>query len=152
MLEIVADYCQFYVWDGGVDPQAPEVWSEADVQRAVKVAEHVVVVCPIRNMSVPVELEVSTSEPSYDLEAHDHVVLCSLRISSGCLQVHECTGGEKLRLSVAPGVYKVLVLFSNLGALSADGLEGKDRYRVVLWPGVDGPLQVLKQWPGEWGG
>src|SRR5690349_3402075 len=113
-LEIFADYHQFYVWDGGVDPQAPEEWSEADVERAVKVAEHVVVVCPIRNMNVPVELEVRTSEPSYHLAAHDHVVLCTLRISSGQLQVHECTGGEKLRLSVAPGVYKVLVLFSNL--------------------------------------
>ena len=148
-LEVFADYHQFYVQDGEVFPDAPTEWSDADVKRRVKVAENVVVVCPVRNMHVPVEIEVLTSEPSFDLADFDHVARCSLALPSGRLQVHECTGGERLSLSVAPGTYSVLALFSQLGSLSDDGLEGNDRYRVVLWPGVGTALSIVKAWPGE---
>lgn len=146
-LQVFADYHQFYVQDGGVSPDAPTVWSEEDVARRVKVAANVVVVCPVRNMSVPVEVEVATAEPSVDLGAFDHVAQCSLSLPTGYLQLHECTGGELLRLSVAPGTYSVLVLFSALGSLDESGLEGRDSYRVVLWPGDDRPLSVVKAWP-----
>ena len=148
-LEVFADYYQFYVQDGEVFPDAPTEWSDADIENRVKVAESVVVVCPVRNMQVPVEVEVLTSEPSVDLANFDHAASCSLALPSGRLQVHECTGGERLSLSVAPGVYSVLVLFSQLGSLSDDGLEGKDRYRVLLWPGIEKGLSVVKAWPGQ---
>ena len=148
-LEVFADYHQFYVQDGEVFPNAPTEWSDADVERRVKVADNVVVVCPVRNMHVPVEIEVLTSEPSIELAAFDHVAMCSLALPSGHLQVHECSGGERLSLSVPPGWYSVLVLFSQLGSLSDNGLEGSDRYRVVLWPGVETALSIVKAWPGE---
>jgi hypothetical protein len=145
-LQVFADYHQFYVQDGGVNPDAPTEWSEEDVARRVKVAANLVVVCPVRNMSVPVEVEVVTAEPAVDLGAFDHVAKCSLSLPTGYLQLHECTGGELLRLSVAPGTYSVLVLFSALGSLDDSGLEGRDSYRVVLWPGSDQPLSVVKAW------
>jgi hypothetical protein len=145
-LEVFADYHQFYIQDGGINPAAPTDWSEEDVAHRVKVAANVVVVCPVRNMSVPVEVEVSTTEPSVDVGAYDHVVRCSLSLPTGYLQVHECTGGERLRLSVQAGTYSVLVLFSALGSLSEDGLEGEDRYRIFLWPGRELPLMVVKAW------
>jgi len=145
-LQVFADYHQFYVQDGGVSPDAPTEWSDEDVARRVKVAANVVVVCPVRNMSVPVEVEVASAEPSVDLGAYDHVAHCSLSLPTGILQVHECTGGELLRLSVAPGTYSVLVLFSSLGSLDASGLEGQDSYRVVLWPGNERALAVVKAW------
>ena len=107
----------FYVWDAGAGRKAPENYSEEDVRKMVKVAPNVVVVQPVRSTAVPVELE-----------------------------VHECTGGPVLNLDVPPGTFRVRFLFSGLGTLSADGLEGQDRYRVVLWPGEAGPLRVVKQW------
>jgi hypothetical protein len=54
-LEVFADYHQFYVWDAGVGPSAPEDYTDDDVRRRVKVAPNVVVVQPVRNMTVPVE-------------------------------------------------------------------------------------------------
>ena len=148
-LEVFADYNQFYVQDGGVFPDAPSEWSDADVERRVKVEANVVVVCPIRNMSVPVEIEVHTSEPSFSLAEYDHAARCSLALPSGYLQVHECTGGERLHLSVEPGTYGVVALFSHLGSVSENGLKGEDRYRVLLWPSMESELQILKAWPGE---
>src|SRR5881628_1770088 len=95
-LQVFADYHQFYVQDGGVNPDAPTDWSDEDVAHRVKVASNVVVVCPVRNMCVPVEVEVVTVEPSVDLGEYDHAARCSLSLPKGCLQVHECTGGERL--------------------------------------------------------
>lgn len=58
----------------------------------------------------------------------------------------KCTGGERLRLSVSPGTYGVLALFSGLDTISEDGLEASDTYRVVVWPASSMPLSVLKAW------
>lgn len=145
-LEIFADYYQFYIQDGGVEPDAPTDWTDADVANRVKTAENVVVVCPLRNMSVPVVVEITDSEPPFTFEGLDHIVLCSLHLPTGILQVHECTGGERLRLSLAPGTYRMLILYSGLNTISACGLEGNDRYRIVLWQGGDASLTVLKEW------
>lgn len=148
-LEVFADYHQFYVWDGGLDPQAPEDWSDEDVRNRAKVAERVLVVCPLRNTTVPVRITLMDAEPALDLERYDHVVQASLALPTGHLQVHECTGGEVLAWKVKPGSYRVLALFSGLGTLSSNGLEGQDAYQVVLWPGPAVPLKVLKQWSEE---
>lgn len=148
-LEVFADYHQFYVWDGGVEPLAPEDWSDEDVTNRAKVAENVFVVCPVRDMTVPVRISLLNSEPALDMKRYDHVVQGSVALPTGQLQVHECTGGEVLAWKVKPGTYRVLALFSGLGTLSANGLEGQDTYHVALWPGAPVPLEVLKQWSGE---
>ena len=145
-IEVFADYHQFYVQDGGLFPDAPTDWTDEDIQNRVKVAESVVVVCPIRNTAVPVEIELQLGEPSVSLGKFDHVATCTLKLPTGILQVHECTGGEVLRWSVAPGNYSVMVLFSGLDTLSQNGLEGNDHYRIVLWPGNEAPLRVLRAW------
>ena len=43
--EVFADYKQFYVQDAGIDPPAPEDWTDDDIANRSKVAENVVVVC-----------------------------------------------------------------------------------------------------------
>jgi hypothetical protein len=148
-LEVFADYHQFYLWDGGVGPQAPEDWSDNDVANRAKVAEHVFVVCPLRNMVVPVRVILQNAEPAVDLNRYDHVVHASVALPTGQLQIHECTGGEALAWKVEPGTYQVLALFSGLGTLTTDGLDGQDTYQLVLWPGSAVALKVLKQWSEE---
>ena len=145
-LKVYADYHQFYVWDAGVDPQAPEDFTDEDTRRMVKVAPNVVVIQPVRNMEVPVELEVHETDPGCESSDWDHVVETGIELLTGKLQIHECTGGPALDLQLSPGSYRVRTLFSGLGTLSADGLEGDDRYRIVLWPGPVVPLHVTKQW------
>ncbi|MES2151882.1 MAG: hypothetical protein V4508_19050 [Pseudomonadota bacterium] len=145
--DVFADYHQFYVQDGGIFPEAPTDWTDEDVQRRAKTIDHVVVICPVRNMTVPVVLELHDSEPAINLSDYDHVVQCSLELPSGELQVHECTGGEVLRQTVAPGRYAVLALFLGLDTIDAMGLEGNDTYRILLWPTSSTlPLAVLKAW------
>jgi len=148
-VEVFADYHQFYIQDGQVNPPAPEDWTDADVVNRVKVASNVVVICPVRNMSVPVEVELHSSEPKFDAGEVDHIVECSLELPSGNLQVHECTGGPVLDWRINPGQYHVVALFSRLGSLSDDGLEGEDRYRVLLWPGAERSLCVVQEWSGQ---
>jgi hypothetical protein len=147
--ELFADYHQFYLWDAGVNPQAPEDYTADDVRRLVKVAPNIVVIQPVRNMTVPVELEICAEDPGFDDCRWDHIAECSLDLPTGNLQVHECTGGPVLDVRVAPGTYRVRALFAALGTLSDNGLEGADHYRIVLWPGSEVPLRIMKQWRGK---
>jgi hypothetical protein len=148
-IRLFADYHQFYVWDAGTDPCAPEDYSDEDVARMVKVAENVVVVQPVRQMAVSVTVTLSEIDPGVVAADWDHIVECSLRLPTGHLQVHECTGGAVLDDYITPGDYRVRVLFGSLDSLSEDGLDGNDVYRVDLWPAPAIPLRVAKQWEGE---
>ncbi len=148
-IPVFADYHQFYVQDGGVNPPAPEDWTDDDVATRAKVARNVVVVCPIRDMEVPVELELHDSQPSEPTPYWDHVVHCSLSLPTGHLQVHECTGGPVLDWHVEPGEYEVLALFDGLASVSDDGLSGQDHYKVQVWPGRPVELSVVRSWSPE---
>ncbi len=141
-LEVFADYYQFYLQDGLVFPDAPTNWTDKDVQCRAKVADNVVAICPLRNMTVPVELNIHEVASEMYLEEADHVIRCSLAIPSGVLQVHECTGGELLRCQVPPGHYGVLVEFTGLETISEDGLDGGDAYRISVWP--DRPIPLIR--------
>jgi len=145
-IEVFADYHQFYVQDGGVNPPAPEDWTDKDVANRVKVALNVAVICPVRDMSVPVEIELHDCEPNDPREEWDHVVYCSLALPTGHLQVHECTGDAVLDWRIRPGEYRLLVLFGGLAEISDDGLTGQDHYKVLVWPGALAPLSVNRSW------
>lgn len=144
-LQVFADYHQFYVWDSGVQPDAPVDYTETDMRRRVKVAPSVLVVLPIRNMTVPVVLSIHESDPGHEPSTSDHIVECDLELPSGQLQVEECCGEVKLATNLAPGVYAVRVRFENLDSLSDDALDGGDRYLIDLWPGPPRELRVTKQ-------
>lgn len=144
--ELFADYFQFYLWDEEVAPKAPIDYTEADVARRMKAAPHVVVVNPIRNMTVPVTVEIHDSEPALDSNTWDHIAECSLDLPSGKLQVHECTGESVARFAVTPGTYRVRAFYGKLGTLNESGLEGEDHYTVVLWTAPFAELVVLKEW------
>ena len=145
-LQVLADYHQFHVQDGGINPPAPEDWSDEDVRNRGKVAANVVVVCPLRNMRVRVRVSLLGSCPETDLEKVDHAFRASVSIPTGNLQVLECMGTEALNWSVAPGTYQLLALFTGHETIDTTGLEGSDAYEVLLWPGPEVPFTVVKQW------
>ena len=142
--EIFADYFQFYLWDPTQSPEAPTNYVDADTQRRIKTGRHVVVICPERNYTVPVEIEVHDAEPGFDAEEWDHIVEASLHLPGGQLQVHQCTLGAVADWEVRPGWYRVRSFHGGLGTVGV--LEGNDRYRVVLWPAPPADVCVLKQW------
>lgn len=149
---LFADYFQFYLWDKEIAPEVPTEWSDEDVSRHLKVDRNIVVVSPVRNMTVPVSIAVHPSEPTYDIARWDHVAECSLELPSGELEVHECTGGSVCVFSLQPGTYRVRVLFEGLGTLDDTGLEGNDAYRIELWSAPARDLEVIKQWGGDHAG
>lgn len=144
--DVFSDYFQFYLWDEGERPDAPTDYTDEDTGRRIKAAPFVVVIQPVRNMTVPVEVEVTDASPALVLESWDHVAEASIELPSGRLEIHECTGGSVDVLPILPGTYRVRAYFGGLNTLSDDGLDGDDRYRIVLWPAPFAPVQVLKQY------
>ena len=142
---IFADYNQFYLWDKDVGPNAPTDYTDADIERRIKVAPNVVVIQPERNMDVPVVLEVTDSEPEPDFEEWDHIAEASLELPSGHLEIHECTGGSIDQINLEPGTYRIRAYYGGLNELSEDGLDGNDHYKLILWRSSYSPVVVLKQ-------
>jgi hypothetical protein len=101
----------------------------------------------VRNMEVPVTLEVLSSEPPVDLQSWEHIVECSLVASSSSLVIAGCTDyfPEAARIPIEPGTYRVRACFAGLDSLSEDALEGDDRYHLQLWPAPPVGLVVVKQ-------
>ena len=145
-LAIFADYYQFYVWDPEESGrQAPEQWSEQDVADRVKAVPGVVVICPVRNMNVPVEVGIWDSEPQVIFDGWQHVIEAPLA-TKGLIEVHECTGGSHACFRVEPGDYTVRALYRGLDTLSVDGLDGKDFYEIQIWRSSCAGLRVIRRW------
>lgn len=124
-----------YLVDKQMAPSIPEHWTNEDVAVRAKVADYLIIMCPVRNMIVPVTVEVHEIEPSEDLSRWDHVVKCSIELPSGQVLVDECTGDAVARVQVGPGCYQARLLYGGLDTLSPDGFEGNDCYKITLWPG-----------------
>ncbi|MFO1043473.1 MAG: competence protein ComJ [Planctomycetaceae bacterium] len=146
-LKVFADYHQFYVQDGGINPPAPEDWTDEDIEQRCKVEENIVVVCPLRNRTVPVEVVLHQKEPACQPMDWDHIVECSLELPTGHLQVHECTGSAVLDWNVPAGTYVVRLLYGGLETIDDSGMVGSDHYKVELWPGNPRQLKLVRSWP-----
>jgi len=96
---------------------------------------------------VPVVVEVADEAPDDDASAWDHVNECSLDVSSGRLVIAGCTDyfPDAARIELPPRSYRARIYYGNLAALSADGLNGDDHYKIVLWRAAAAPLQVIRQ-------
>lgn len=147
---LFADYHQFYLADAETKTDvSADVTDEAVSQRVVN-RDDVLVVFTARNMEVPVTVALHETEPALALEDADHAVEAGL-YSSGTIVIAGCTDylPDAARFSAPAGDLKARVVFTGLGTLSADGLEGQDRYAVHLWPAKAEGVRVLKQWTGD---
>ena len=144
-LKIFADYNQFYIWDPvASDQNAPEDWTDEDVEVKAKANQYVFVMCPERNTEVPVTIEIHESDPGFSISAWDHIVESSIDIPNGVIEVHECTGGSCIEGYVEAGTYKIRALYRGLDTLSEDQLDGDDYYKVCLWKGERIQTRVIK--------
>jgi hypothetical protein len=145
-LELFADYYQFYIQDEAVDGNLSDAWTDEAVERLLAIAPGVVGVGTVRNMDVPVTIDVLDREPITEFDIFDHIVECSISIESGRIVVAGCTDyfPEAARIDVCPGAYRVRVNYAGLNSLSADGLDGNDRYHLQLWPAPANQTVILK--------
>jgi hypothetical protein len=134
--ELFADYFQFYLQDEEADGDLSDAWTPQATDDLLAVADGVIGVGTVRNMDVPVILEIASSAPDDDSSAWDHIAECSIHVPTGRLVIAGCTDyfADAARIDVEPGWYRARVYYGGLDTLSDDGLDGDDRYRIALWP------------------
>jgi hypothetical protein len=147
--DLFADYHQFYLQDESVEGNLGNSWTPEATERLLALAPGTVGVGTVRNMTVPVDIEIRDAPLDERLDAWDQVNECSIQVDSGRIVIAGCTDyfPDAARIVLQPGTYRVRIYYGNLESLSPDGLEGEDRYRVVMWLGPPGPAVVLKQRP-----
>lgn len=145
-LELFADYHQFYLQDEKAKGDLSEAWTEKATADHLAIAPGTIGVGTLRNVTVPVLIEVLASEPEEDLDRWDQVCECSIEIPSGRLVVAGCTDyfPDATRISVAPGVYRARIYYAGLGTMRS-ALDADDHYRVVLWKAPPIQPRVLKR-------
>jgi hypothetical protein len=147
-LNLFADYFQFYIQDDEIScGDLSEAWSDEAMSRMLAVAPRAVGIGTVRNVNVPVSINLLAEEPQEPFTAYDHVTECSLEVKTGRIVVAGCTDyfPGAVRVGTAPGVYRVRAYYSGLASVSKDGLEGSDSYRLDLWPSTATAPRVLKQ-------
>lgn len=140
-----ADYHQFYVQDEWSNPALEDVWSEEATNRMLATESGWIGVGTARETTVPVTVVVADDAPALD-HTCDLAVEASIELPSGRLIVAGCTDyrPEAARISLSPGIYRLRATFRGLDTLSADGLDGDDRYEVALWSASEvAPVTVL---------
>ncbi|KIU45908.1 MULTISPECIES: hypothetical protein [Bradyrhizobium] len=148
-LSLFADYSQFYIQDESTADELSAEWTPETTDRMLAAGSGVVRIGTVRNMHVPVSVQILEREPNDDSAGWDHIVEASLDVPSGRIAIAGCTDyfPDAARIDVAPGTYRVRVSYGGLDTLSEDGLEGDDRYRLQLWPAPPIAVRVVKQRP-----
>ncbi len=144
---LFADYFQFYLQDENAEGDLSETWTKESANDLLAVASGIIGIATARNMDVPVEIEIRESEPADNLSEWDHVTERGIDVLSGKIVVAGCTDSltDAARIIVKPGSYRARIYYGDLDALSEDGLEGDDHYKVALWPSEDKSVRVLKR-------
>ena len=146
---LFADYFQFYLQDEDAIGDLSESWTEEAIARLLAVAPGTIGVGTVRNIHVPVTVEIHDREPDDDSSQWDQVVEAELNVPSGRIVIAGCTDcfPDAKRIEIFPGSYRARVSYGSLGtALSGDAVSGEDYYRVQLWLGPPTPVRVLKRW------
>lgn len=136
--DVFADYNQFLVLDKGADwGDLASRWTDSSVEEMFVQGDRYIAVGTARPAEVPVEVRVERAEPELVDRTYDRMATGTLKLLSGQLVVMGTTdnGRSGGQVPVPPGEYRVRVLYSGLGELSEDGLDGNDSYVIEVWPG-----------------
>ncbi len=146
-LILFADYFQFYIQDEAAKGDLSQAWSEEATDRLLALAPGTVGIGTVRNLDVPVTVDILEHAPVDDFSEWDHVVEAGLDVASGRIVIAGCTDfvPDAKRIEVPPGTYRVRVSYGALDTLSEDGLSGDDRYRLQLWLAALTAVRILKQ-------
>jgi hypothetical protein len=106
---LFADHFQFYLQDEAIGGDLSNSWTDEAVSRLLAVAPGTVGVRTVRNLEVPVTVEVLASEPPLNMMAYDHIVEGSLSAHGRNLVLAGCTDyfPEAARIHIEPGDYRV---------------------------------------------
>lgn len=138
---IFADYSQFYLLDGELQPPYPEDVTDQDLEQRFKVIPNLVAFYTVNPVHVMLSLELMPSEPIQNLETWEHVVEVPLDLPSGRLIIAGCTDylPECPVVELAPGTYTV----RTHARRGSD--ESHEEYLALLWLCAGRRERVLKQ-------
>ncbi len=131
--ELFADYFQFYLQDEQAEGDLSEIWTTHAVNNLLALVPGTIGVGTVRNMTVPVTVEVVETAPTDNLEDWDQVNECSIHVPTGRIVVFGCTDDfpDAARIVVVPGSYRARIYYGNLDTLREGGLEGDDNYKII---------------------
>lgn len=146
---VFADYFGFELLDDGA-LLPPDRINQETIANRVATSQGVINVTTQRNYYVPVVIEILAAgllEDHHPNETWDHVVECSIEITSGRLVVLGTTDyyPDAPRIPIQPGTYQATIYSGGLSTLSEDGLRGEDVYWIVLQPGPAVETRVIKR-------
>ncbi len=144
---IFADYFQFYIQDEPADGDLSDAWHAEAESRMLAVASGTVGIGTVRNMDVSVSVLLHDEAPISAFDDSDHVVECSISVTSDRLVLAGCTDyfPDAARIKVVPGTYRVRVSYKGLTTVSSDGMDGSDSYLLELWLAPAIEPTILKQ-------
>ncbi|MCR3721170.1 MULTISPECIES: hypothetical protein [Prauserella salsuginis group] len=127
-------------------------WIQALLRDFVAAQDGAIGITTARPVRVPLTIGVRSHEPAGDdLERWDHVVETGLHTPTGRLITSPFPRRPTIRRP-SPSHYAARVHHAGLGTVSPDGLDGDDRYYLVLWPDIPRSPRVLKRYPHSIGG
>ncbi|WP_192820957.1 hypothetical protein [Rufibacter sp. LB8] len=148
--DLFADYFQFYLLDEELEGDLSDSWTQEACDRFLALAQGTIGVGTVRNMDVPVTIEIFNTEPKLplDLTPYDQINECDLELPSGKLVISGCTEyfPDAQRIELEKGLYRTRIYYGNLDKLSEDGLDGEDFYHLHLWLSNNkAELKIIKQ-------
>jgi hypothetical protein len=134
--DLFADYFQFYLEDEGAVGDLSDAWIPEAMVRRMAVAPGPVSVLRATWSCQWWSRLIGANRPEPPDE-WDHVAEAGMVVRSGTMVIAGCTDyfPDAARIPLDPGEYRVRLYAHGLRSVSPDGLEGADRYRIVLWPG-----------------
>jgi hypothetical protein len=145
-LSFFTEYYQFYILDANspAETDTADFWNEDAGPRKLAIGKGILGVTVAKYDEIKVEVKVLDDKPKTDAKA-DHIVESSLDISSGILQIKDCTGFETmLELKLEKTSHLIRISSYNLGSVKND--EGDDYYAVEIWESEDKETKILKEW------
>src|SRR5258707_278824 len=115
-LSLFADYFQFYIQDEAALGDLSQSWSEEAVSRLLAIAPGTIGIGTVRNMRIPVVIEIHDQEPDNDFSDWDHIVEAALDVTSGRIVVAGCTDyfPDAKRIEIPSGSYRARVSYGAL--------------------------------------
>ncbi len=138
------EYYQFYIRDAESNAQtdAVDFWNETADKNKIAVGDGLLGITVAKYAEINVTIKLCDTSPPLD-EAADHIVDAPLHVSSGKLQVLNCTNFDlKYEALLEKDNYTVRASSYKLDTVQGD--KGDDYYVIEIWRAFAEKVNVLK--------
>jgi hypothetical protein len=145
-LKFSSEYYQFYILDSQSEGKtdAPDFWNDEAGERKLAIGEGILGVTIATYGNVNAELKILDEKPIENKKA-SHIIEASLKVSSGKLQIRDCTGYDiQLEIDVDKTDYRIRISSFNLETVVDD--EGNDYYEIEIWKSKFAKPNLIKKY------